>query len=59
LEQAVVHLSIGRVEKGSDAIVLGATNESQLSRVMKAKASLKLRTQAKRCVVGDPSKGPA
>jgi hypothetical protein len=41
LEQAVAHLSIGRVAKGSDAIFFGATKEAQLSRLAKLKASLK------------------
>ena len=41
LEQAVAHLSIGRILKDSDAIFFGATNQSQLVRLEKLKASLK------------------
>ena len=41
LERAVGHPSIGRVVKDCDAIFFGATNESQLSRLEKLKASLK------------------
>ena len=41
LEDAVAHLSIGRVAKGSDAIFFGVDKEAQLSRLEKLKASLK------------------
>jgi hypothetical protein len=40
LEDAVAHLSIGRVVKNSDAIFYGVTKEAELSRLEKLKASL-------------------
>ena len=40
LEDAVAHLSIGRVVKGADAIFYGVTKEAQLARLGKLKASL-------------------
>ena len=41
LEDAVAHLSIGRVVKDSDAIFFGVTKEAELARLEKLKASLK------------------
>ena len=41
LEDAVAHLSIGRVAKDSDAIFFGVTKEPELARLEKLKASLK------------------
>ena len=41
LEGAVTQLSIGRTVKDSDAIFLGATKESELTRLAKLKESLK------------------
>jgi hypothetical protein len=41
LEDAVDHLSIGRVVKGADAIFFGVTKEAQLTRLEKLKTSLK------------------
>src|SRR5581483_10551440 len=41
LERAVAMVSIGRVLKNSDAIFVGATRISQLSRLESLKASLK------------------
>ncbi len=41
LEAAVARLSIGRIVKNCDAIFFGATNEAELVRVEKLKASLK------------------
>jgi hypothetical protein len=40
LEDAVAHLSIGRVIKGADAIFYGVSKEAQLARLEKLKASL-------------------
>lgn len=41
IEQAVADLSIGRVLRSCDAIFLGVTNEAELARLDKLKASLK------------------
>jgi hypothetical protein len=41
LEDAVAHLSIGRVVNECDAIFFGVTNEAELTRLDKLKASLK------------------
>jgi hypothetical protein len=41
LEDAVAHLSIGRVAKDSDAIFFGVNREAELARLEKLKASLK------------------
>jgi len=41
LEDAVTHLSIGRVVKECDAIFFGVTKEAELTRLEKLKASLK------------------
>jgi hypothetical protein len=41
LEDAVAHLSIGRVAKDSDAIFFGVSKEAELRRLEKLKASLK------------------
>lgn len=41
IEEAVGHLSIGRVLKSSDAIFFGVTKEAQLARLEKLKGSLK------------------
>lgn len=41
LEDAVAHLSIGRILKGCDAIFFDATKEAELARLEKLKASLK------------------
>jgi hypothetical protein len=41
LADAVAHLSIGRSVKDCDAIFFGATNEAELARLAKLKASLK------------------
>jgi hypothetical protein len=41
LEDAVAHLSIGRVAKDSDAIFFGVNKEAELARLEKLKASLK------------------
>ena|SRR5437867_8448833 len=41
LEDTVAHLSIGRVQKASDAIFFGATKAGQLTRMEKLKASMK------------------
>ena len=41
LEDAVAHLSIGRVVKECDAIFFGVTKEAELTRLDKLKASLK------------------
>lgn len=41
LEGAVAHLSIGRVQKDSDAIFYGVTKEAQLARLDKLKTSIK------------------
>jgi hypothetical protein len=40
LEDAVSHLSIGRIVKNSDAIFFGVTKEAELARLEKLKASL-------------------
>jgi hypothetical protein len=41
LEDAVAHLSIGRVVKASDAIFFGVTKEAELARLERLKQSLK------------------
>lgn len=41
LEDAIAHLSIGRVVKGSDAIFFGVNKEAELARLEKLTASLK------------------
>ena len=41
LEDAVAHLSIGRIVKNCDAIFFGAAKEAELARLGKLKASLK------------------
>jgi hypothetical protein len=41
LEDAVAHLSIGRIVKNCDAIFFGAAKEAELARLEKLKASLK------------------
>src|SRR5206468_3018443 len=41
LEDAVAHLSIGRVVKECDAIFFGVTKEAELTRLEKLKGSLK------------------
>jgi hypothetical protein len=41
LEDAVAHLSVGRVAKDSDAIFFGVSKEAELARLEKLKASLK------------------
>jgi hypothetical protein len=41
LEDAVAHLSIGRIVKNCDAIFFGAEKEAELARLEKLKASLK------------------